>query len=306
MIPEIPKMSKQVAPPVVPGISTFRYTKRNPPADPTESFAGKTVLITGANAGLGLEAAIKFARLGASNLILGIRSLEKGRAAKELIEKASGCKSTRIHLFALEMASHKSVEKFAKQVSEQFTHIHAAVLNAGMVPTGYQATSDGWEITLQVNSIGTVQLSLLLVPKLKATGLSTGRPAILEIVSSHGYLLADLRSFTTDGKILDKLNDKAAFGLPIRQYFRSKLLVTWSMSQIASRVNPAEVIVIASCPGLCRSTIGRDFTWLAPIMSIWYYLFARQTEEGGRTLVSGALQGPEAHGKLWTNDYIYE
>jgi hypothetical protein len=54
--------------------------------DPTESFQGRTVLITGSNTGLGLEAAKKFVTLHASKVIITSRSTEKGATAKALLE----------------------------------------------------------------------------------------------------------------------------------------------------------------------------------------------------------------------------
>jgi len=57
-----------------------------PPYDPTTSFVGKNVIVTGANSGLGFEAAVKFSALGASKLILGVRDIGKGDKAKTAIE----------------------------------------------------------------------------------------------------------------------------------------------------------------------------------------------------------------------------
>lgn len=53
--------------------------------EPTASFAGKTIIVTGANSGVGFEASVKFAKLGVSTLILAVRSAEKGSAAKAAI-----------------------------------------------------------------------------------------------------------------------------------------------------------------------------------------------------------------------------
>src|SRR5207248_1749976 len=57
--------------------STLRWAVKNPPADPTVSFAGKTVLITGANTGLGLEAALKYAALMAGPPLPPLRATGK-------------------------------------------------------------------------------------------------------------------------------------------------------------------------------------------------------------------------------------
>lgn len=57
-----------------------------PPAPITTSFADKTVIVTGANAGVGYETALKYVELGASTVILAVRSINKGKRARELIE----------------------------------------------------------------------------------------------------------------------------------------------------------------------------------------------------------------------------
>ena len=63
-------------------------TKWYPPAPPTVSFHGKTILVTGANTGLGFEAAKHFLAFDTAHLILAVRSLEKGYAAKERLQEA--------------------------------------------------------------------------------------------------------------------------------------------------------------------------------------------------------------------------
>jgi NAD(P)-dependent dehydrogenase (short-subunit alcohol dehydrogenase family) len=67
------------------------WAAHHPPADPVVSFVGKTILVTGANTGLGFQAAVKYAALGASSLILAARSLQKGEAAKNEIVRRTGC-----------------------------------------------------------------------------------------------------------------------------------------------------------------------------------------------------------------------
>ncbi|KAL2378747.1 hypothetical protein RJZ90_005797 [Blastomyces dermatitidis] len=272
--------------PVKPTLSSYWWAARNPPADPKTSFAGKTVLITGANVGLGFEAAIKFAALGASNLILGVRSLPKGEQAKAKIEARTGCSAGVIQLIELDMSRYQSIEKFFQQVNRRFTVVHAAVLNAGVFQRSYELSTEGWEMSIQVNAISTAYLGILLLPKLRETGLSTGRAAHLEIVASCAQGDANVKNVRDPSSILQKINDPKHFGIG-SQYSISKLLAMWVTTHIAAEVPVEQVIVSACCPNtFSRSILGRT------------------TEEGSRTLVSGTLLGPEGHGGFWTHDRI--
>jgi hypothetical protein len=73
--------SSTVPQPHLTGLAKLRWAVKNTPADPDVSFASKTVLSTGANVGLGFEAAVKSAQKGCSKLILAVRSYPKGEEA---------------------------------------------------------------------------------------------------------------------------------------------------------------------------------------------------------------------------------
>jgi NAD(P)-dependent dehydrogenase (short-subunit alcohol dehydrogenase family) len=298
-------MTSTVSPPTGKNsLGSLWWSARHPPADPTASFAGKTVLITGANVGLGFEAAVKFAALGVSTLIFGVRSLEKGKAAKEKIEQTTKCNTNVIQLFQLDMSDFSSVEKFATAVSGKFPTIDAAVLNAGIAPSGYNLSPHGWEMSVQVNVLSTTYLAILLLPKLRATSSTTGKPAHLEIIASTGHRDVNPESVQGNEGILKKVNDEKTFSW-VAQYSITKLLVMWSMVHIAAKTSPHQVIVVATCPGLCQSTIGRDFS--APLRypdTLFKKIFGRTCEEGSRTYVSATLLREEAHGGFWTHDRI--
>src|SRR3569833_1802188 len=60
------------------------------PPIPTHKFTGQTIIVTGSNTGMGLEAARHFVRLDASKVVLAVRSLSKGAAAKSSIDSTTG------------------------------------------------------------------------------------------------------------------------------------------------------------------------------------------------------------------------
>lgn len=281
-----------------------------PPADPKESFEGKNVIVTGANTGLGFEAAAKFVSLGASLVIIGVRDLAKGDRAKCEIEKSTG-KQGRIDVWPLDMNSYDSIQEFAKHASN-LGHLDVAVLNAGVYMVEYQESPYGWEETLQVNVLSTALLGLLLLPILKASRTENSLP-VLEIVSSGSHervsipeehRLADnlLRSYNTANNYIARY-----------QYGTSKLFVMYVMQTLASFVKSTDissgkpdVLVTSVCPGACKSELSRGYSSFvaSALKAVIFALLLRTTEQGSRSLVSGATLGEEAHGRFWQHDMI--
>src|SRR5436190_21810262 len=80
---------------------------------PQESWEGKTCIVTGANVGLGLEAARHIVRLGASKVIITSRNPEKGEVAKKAIEETTRCGPDVIESWQLDLCSYESVKEFS-------------------------------------------------------------------------------------------------------------------------------------------------------------------------------------------------
>lgn len=161
---------------------------------PDHDFIGQTVVITGANTGLGLEAARHMLKLNASHLILGVRNLSKGHAAKEELQKSTG-RTTPIDIFQLNMEDYESVKGFAASVSS-LPRVDVAILNAGkMSQEFYIAEKD--ESTITVNVVSTMLLGLLILPKLRASA-QDGRPTPrLVIVASDRHVMTNLPEWKT-------------------------------------------------------------------------------------------------------------
>jgi retinol dehydrogenase-12 len=99
------------------------------PKYPDTSCKGQTLIVTGANTGLGLEASRHLVRLGAEKVILACRNLEKGEAAVRDIE-ASTKRTGVAEVWSLDLSSFESVKEFAKRV-DGLKRIDAIVENAG-------------------------------------------------------------------------------------------------------------------------------------------------------------------------------
>ena len=301
-------------PPTNIGLGLVWWSARNPPADPTVSLSGRTVLITGANVGLGLEAAVKIAALGAKGLILGVRSLQKGEDTKRQICQRTGYDPNKVRYYELDMSRFASVESFAKTVEENEPRVDAAILNAGTVAPAFVLSPEGYETILQVNVLSTALLGVLLLPQLQKSATISGTASHLEFVGSvaHHSVKASQFDLSPERSIIDQVNSKSFFGLTVN-YHVSKLLLMYVMeglvqattTRMPGRGEP-NVIITNVCPCLCRTNLGRDFGSPMKLANYLFHLpFARTAEEGSRTLVSGITLGPEANGEFWSHDILY-
>jgi len=294
------------------GISMIWWSARHPPANPETSFSGKTILITGANVGLGFEAVLKFAALGATRLILGVRSLQRGEEAKAEICRRTGYDAGNIQMYEIDMSTFASVKAFAEAISKE-SQLDVAILNAGMAASSYKLSPEGYEMSLQVNVLSTALLAILLLPPLHKSAELSGEPSHLEFVGSAGHngVKADTFDFAGDPRILDQVNDEAFFDVQ-RQYAVTKLLLMYVMDGLVEAIssstshNDSNVIIMTVCPGLCRTNLGRDFSTLFKIpVGLFQLVFARSAEEGSRSIVSGTTLGREANGEFWSHDVFF-
>ena len=121
----------------------------------TMDLSGRTVIITGANVGLGFEAAKAMYAMNPSRLIIAVRSLQKGEEAKQAI-LASTTKhappgqdrgETRMEVWELDLASFDSVKRFGQKCVQELDRLDILVENAAIATGQWGVTADGWEST---------------------------------------------------------------------------------------------------------------------------------------------------------------
>ncbi|MEF8821004.1 MAG: oxidoreductase [Halovenus sp.] len=123
-------------------------------ADQMPDCSEKTVLITGANSGLGFEATKAFAKKGAT-VIMACRSPERGeQAAQEVAEQLPGGTGATLNVRQCDLASLDSIESFAEEVREVYDDLHILCNNAGVMAIPRSETQDGFEMQLGVNHLG--------------------------------------------------------------------------------------------------------------------------------------------------------
>ncbi|KAL1853206.1 hypothetical protein Daus18300_011854 [Diaporthe australafricana] len=304
-----------------PGLSTLAgmwWSRKHPPKDFQVSFAGKTVLVTGANTGLGFEAAVKYAALGADKLILVVRSAVKGEEAKKRILERTGRSSGEVNITILtvDLTDFASVQGFVHNLRQETEHLDVALLNAGLANPKFEESPTSWEVAVQVNVLSTALMAVLLLPLLHATAAARGKAVHLTFVNSHGHNMMQKDWCTSaGGSLLKAANEKEKWDVA-RSYSMVKLLGMAVMGAVARGVagspvpSPVsrrpDIIVNAVCPSLCKTDLGRNFGTLAQISGFFFQgVFARTAEEGARSLVSATALGPESHGRFWHHDILF-
>jgi retinol dehydrogenase 12 len=180
------------------------------PVYPTHDFTGQTVIVTGSNVGLGLEAARHLARLNCARLILAVRTVSKGETAKESILSSTKRTSDCIEVWPLDLSSSASVKAFAKR-AEGLERVDVLLENAGLSVAGWEVM-EGNEASVQVNVINTFLLALLMLPMLRETAKKFSTTPHLEIVSSEAHFMTSFKQRHEDD-IYAKLSDEKTFDL---------------------------------------------------------------------------------------------
>ncbi|KII92879.1 hypothetical protein PLICRDRAFT_488697 [Plicaturopsis crispa FD-325 SS-3] len=269
-------------------------------------LGGKTVMVIGANTGLGLEATIHFASMNPARIIMACRSLERGNAAAAKVEKATGYQHTEVWL--VDLANFSTVIEFVEKFERDGGRLDIVVANAGIATTSYAVSPEGWESTLQVNYLSTTLISLLLLPILERTAKDYSTTPRLSVVGSGAHYSATLKDDVLKSpKILEKLNDKAytlSTGMRVR-YAVSKLLDIFFVRALSDHLGPSSPVVVNNPdPGLCYSELRREISSI--FVSLFERLLAHTAEEGSRQLVYAAvsgvdseMHGAEAQRRIW-------
>ncbi|KAA0192691.1 hypothetical protein HAZT_HAZT010060 [Hyalella azteca] len=130
------------------------------------SLDGKTVIVTGASAGIGKATTLELAKRGA-RVIMACRSLAKAQPIADDIISKSG--NTNVVVRHLELSDFASVRKFAAQINAEEEALHILINNAGIAGTkNKEVASCGHELVLATNHYGHFLLTHLLMGKLKA------------------------------------------------------------------------------------------------------------------------------------------
>jgi retinol dehydrogenase-12 len=159
------------------------------PVYPTTDCTGQTIIVTGANTGLGKEAARHLVKLNAERVIITSRSASKGEAAAKEIEETTGRKGI-VEVWDLDLENYDNVKAFGERV-KTLKRLDAVIENAGKNTLTYENVA-GNESTITVNVVSTFLLALLVLPKLQETARLYNIVPTLSIVSSDVHYMTSV------------------------------------------------------------------------------------------------------------------
>jgi len=214
--------------------------KQNWTLDNIPDLTGKTIIVTGANTGLGYESVKAFARNGA-NVVMACRSIEKGEAARKQIVRLFP--SSIIQVMQLDLADLKSIHRFAATFRESHAHLDVLLNNAAVMMVPYSLTKDGFESQMGINHLGHFALTGVLLDVLKK---SPGARVVNVSSLSHKQGLMDF-----DNLLFENGKDFS----PMKAYGRSKLanlLFTYELHHFFES-NRIDCLAIAAHPGIANT-----------------------------------------------------
>ena len=127
---------------------------------------GRTVIVTGANTGIGLAGARAFARAGAT-VVMACRSVERGERARADIE--ADVLGADLAVRECDLGDLESVRAFAEGFRSDYDDLHVLCNNAGVMAIPRRETADGFETQFGVNHLGHFALTGHLLPTLRKT-----------------------------------------------------------------------------------------------------------------------------------------
>ncbi|MEL6344878.1 MAG: SDR family oxidoreductase [Myxococcota bacterium] len=228
-------------------------------------------LITGANAGIGLETARGLAQQGAT-ILLTSRNQARGQAALDEIRKATG--NDNLDLIILDLASLDSVRAAALDVNGKCDRVDVLINNAGLVLDERRETREGFEMTFGVNHLGHFLFTHLLIERLKKSD-----DARIINLSSDAHR-------STSGLDFSDLNRTRRSYSTLGAYADSKLANIYFTTELARRFRDTPITAYAVHPGFVNTRFGRDgditgpLSWLVRLITP---IFARNPTKGAET-----------------------
>ena len=223
---------------------------------------GRVAIVTGASSGIGFETARVLANKNAE-VIIAVRNQSKGENAVQKIKDRN--KNVNVKLMLLDLASLKSVKKFAEEFRQNYDRLDLLINNAGVMIPPYTKTKDGFELQFETNHLGHFALTGLLLDIIKKSPDSR-----IVNVSSSGHKIGHIN--------FNDLNWEKRKYEPWKAYGDSKIANLYFTYELKERLseNSSNPKVTAAHPGWTATELQRN----AGYMRFLNKLFAMPVEQG--------------------------
>jgi len=270
----------------------FRKQERAERLKETDRFDGKTVLVTGANSGLGFAIAVEVAKRGGHVIMACRRQIPE---AGEKVKKLSG--SEKVEMRYLDLSKIDTIHQFVNDLKKDKIDLDISILNAGVALAKARKTPSGLEEMFLVNYLSNVILTNLLLTNeiIKYSGKSTFKPRIV-FISSDSHQGSSAVDYSEFGKFYEY---GASKGIANYSYF--KLVLNTYATELSRKVKDVDVHVI--CPGPVHSNIIKEAPFMLRIIigAIFKIIF-RSPEKAALPVVYMSITD-DFKGK--TNEYMH-
>ncbi|CAO1620879.1 unnamed protein product [Parajaminaea phylloscopi] len=264
------------------------------PLPPKQDLRGKTVIISGANSGIGKEAAYQFAAWGA-NVVLACRDAPSHEqhaeeTIKEILSRDSSIRSEQLEWWEVDFAKLDSIRDFGRKWRQSGRVCDILCNNAGLSVAKRVITSDGFELTNQVNFLGHCLMTLYVLPSMQ----KSSAPRIVNTTSVFHYGgVLDFSNFNNEKRTSGGLHG-------VGWYCDTKLrLQIWTveLQRRLSRSDDYRHVIVHGChPGFIRSNIWQNPTiqslpWPLPqLLNFVIRKLSISTAQGALTILHSALR----------------
>ena len=250
----------------------LKWWMQGPKVTSKAKLDGKTVVITGANTGIGKTTALDMSKRGAKVVML-CRDMEKAeKAAEEIREATKG----EVIVHKLDLADLASVRECAEQLGNSLEKIDILINNAGIMACPKMKTKDGFEMQFGTNHLGHFLLTNLLMPQLKKAAPGARIVNVSSLAHTNGQMNWD--DINYDNTTYDRF----------KSYSQSKLANVLFTKELARKGEGSGVNAYALHPGVIKTELGRHMEGMGPVMKMMWRCcgaFIKTPENGANTTI---------------------